>query len=84
MTNEEDIQQIQDTIEGWRDEIIETMKKMLRIPAVSPVNDGDGELKKTELIEEIIKPWGFDEITRYDAEDENAVGGLRPCWIRLW
>ena len=85
MSNEEYIQQIQETIEGWRDEITDTLKKIIRVPAIAPVNDGEGELKKTEMIEEIIKDWGFDEISRCDAPDEKAAGGIRPNLIaKIW
>lgn len=78
MADEVNIKQIQDTIESWRDEIIETMKKIIRIPAISPTNDGDGEFGKAELIEDMIKTWGFNEITRYDAPDDKATNKLRP------
>lgn len=87
MTNEKEkqVQQISDTIESWRDEIVDTLKRIIQVPAISPVSDGDGELKKTELIQEIISTWGFDEITRYDAPDETSAGKVRPNIIaRLW
>jgi succinyl-diaminopimelate desuccinylase len=78
MANEETARKIKSTIDDWHDEIIETLRKIHTIPAIAPINDGEGELKKTELIQEIISTWGFDEITRFDAPDEKAVGGVRP------
>ncbi len=78
MANEKQLQDIQDTIEGYRSEIVETLIKIIRIPAISPQNDGEGELKKTQLIEEIMGGWGFDELLRYDAPDDRADGGMRP------
>jgi succinyl-diaminopimelate desuccinylase len=78
MANEEIEQKIKSTIDEWQDEIIETLKKVHTIPAIAPVNDGEGELKKAELIQEIISTWGFDEINRFDAPDEKAEGKVRP------
>jgi succinyl-diaminopimelate desuccinylase len=79
------VKKISDIIESWREEIVDTMKKIIRIPAISPVSDGEGELKKAELVQEIISTWGFDEIKRYDAPDESAVGKVRPNIIaRYW
>lgn len=78
LENEFDHQQLKNTIDSWQNEIIDTFQKILRIPAIAPVNDGEGELKKTELIEQIISTWGFDEITRHDCIDQNADGKVRP------
>ncbi len=78
MTNEKRFLEIQDAIEGYRSEIVDTLKKIITIPAISPQNDGEGELKKAELIEDIIKDWGFDELSRHDALDDKAFGGRRP------
>jgi succinyl-diaminopimelate desuccinylase len=78
MTNKEIAQKLKSTIVDWQDEIIEFLKMIHTIPAIAPVNDGDGELKKAELIQEKISTWGFDEINRFDAHDEKAAGNVRP------
>ncbi|WP_455391767.1 M20 family metallo-hydrolase [[Eubacterium] cellulosolvens] len=79
------VQRITDAVEGMREEIVETLTRIIRVPAISPVSDGKGELKKTELIQEIISSWGFDEVVRYDAPDDSAEGEVRPNIIaKLW
>jgi succinyl-diaminopimelate desuccinylase len=81
MTSEEINKCLQDLINSWQDEILETFKKILRIPAIAPVNDGKGELEKTDLIQELLKNWGFDELSRFDALEENAENSVRPNLI---
>jgi len=78
MVDENQIQNIQNLIESWRNEIVDTLQKIIQIPAISPANDGKGELEKTELIEGILNKWGFHEIKRFDAQDEKAGGIIRP------
>lgn len=56
-------------IEGMRDEVIECFKGMLRIPALSPANGGNGEGEKADYLTEILRKIGMDEIRRYDAPD---------------
>ena len=51
------------------------------IPAVSPVSGGDGELAKTDWLEEHIKGFGFDRVERYDVEDD--MGVMRPNLIAV-
>lgn len=56
----------------------ETLMDLIRIPAIGPDNDGEGEKEKSELIMEIIKDFGFDSIDRVDAEDDRVPSGIRP------
>jgi succinyl-diaminopimelate desuccinylase len=85
MTNSDAYQILQDNIESMRDEILEAFKDIIKIPAIAPINDGDGELKKGELIQEILSAWDFDEISRFDAQDDQAAGKVRPNIIaRIW
>ena len=69
---------ILDSVDNMKDEIIEFTRKMLEIPAMAPESDGTGELKKVELILDMIKDWGFDSIERYDASDDRIPDGIRP------
>jgi succinyl-diaminopimelate desuccinylase len=85
MIDEDRCQKISETIESWRDEIVETLQRIIRVPAISPVIDGTGEHEKAKLIEEILSTWGFDEIKHYDAPDDRADGKVRPNIIaRIW
>ncbi|ACX51365.1 acetylornithine deacetylase or succinyl-diaminopimelate desuccinylase [Ammonifex degensii KC4] len=65
-------------VERLRGEMVETLVELIRIPALSPDNGGEGELRKAEKLEEIIRRWPFDRIERYDAPDPRALNGIRP------
>lgn len=54
-------------IDESRQEIIDTMIGMIRIPALSPVNGGIGESKKADYLQD--KLCGFDEVVRVDVPD---------------
>ena len=56
-------------IDGMRDEVLEWFKGMLRIPALSPVNGGEGEGKKADYLTELLREIGVDEIKRFEAPD---------------
>lgn len=53
-------------IENIKSEMIETLKELVKIPAISPSSGGEGELRKAEFVQGLIEKWGFDEIKRYD------------------
>ncbi len=64
--------------EKLKDEMTQTLMELIRIPAISPENGGEGELKKAEKLTQILKTVGFDKIERYDAEDKRVPSGKRP------
>ncbi|WP_297184637.1 M20 family metallo-hydrolase, partial [Thermococcus sp.] len=61
-----------------RDEMVETLIELIKIPAISPDSGGEGEYDKAQKLLEIIKGWPFDKIERYDAPDPRAKNGVRP------
>jgi succinyl-diaminopimelate desuccinylase len=65
-------------IEKQRDEMIQALKEIIRIPAIAPENAGEGELRKAERLMRILGTVGFDKIERFDAEDERVPSGKRP------
>jgi len=65
-------------IEKCKNEIAQALMELVRIPAVAPENGGEGELKKTEKLTQILETAGFDSIERFDAEDERVPSGKRP------
>ena len=71
-------QNIFSEIDRMKDEITETLMELVRIPAISPQNGGDGETKKAERLQKILETVGFDRIERYDAPDNRAPSGKRP------
>jgi succinyl-diaminopimelate desuccinylase len=77
-------QSIFSEIEKQRDEMIQALKEIIRIPAIAPENAGEGELKKAERLVRILETVGFDKIERFDAEDERVPSGKRPNVIAYY
>ena len=66
-------QDIISEIERLKEEMAQALMELIRIPAIGPENGGDGELKKTERLTQMLKPIGFDKIERFDAGDSIVV-----------
>ena len=56
-------------IDEEQDNILDSFMKMLRIPALSPVNGGKGEGEKAEFLRELLDSLHMDSIEVYTAED---------------
>jgi succinyl-diaminopimelate desuccinylase len=56
-------------IDSYRDEMVETMSKMVAIPSISPLSDGKGEGARADFLEALLKSWGFDT-KRFEYTDE--------------
>ncbi|MFP4000685.1 MAG: M20 family metallo-hydrolase [Thermoplasmata archaeon] len=65
-------------IDGMKDEMKDSLMEMVRIPAIGPDNDGEGEKERAKFIVDLIADFGFDSIEGYDAEDDRVPGGKRP------
>jgi len=65
-------------IERQKNEMAQALMELIRIPAIAPETGGEGELKKTEKLMQILETVGFDKIERYDAEDERVPSKKRP------
>lgn len=63
-------------IEDSKENIIEDMIEMIRIPAIGPANGGDGEGARADRIMGFLK--GFDTIERIDVDDTDYPGVKRP------
>jgi succinyl-diaminopimelate desuccinylase len=63
------IEDIFSAVENKRDEILATFMEMLRIPALAPVNGGEGEGRKAEYLISVLEKLGMDDITVHTAED---------------
>ena len=63
-------------IEKSREDIVDVMCRMIRIPALAPVNGGDGEGKRADMLLTLLE--GFDEIVRDDIEDDIDPTVMRP------
>ncbi|KQM11116.1 hypothetical protein AOA80_10340 [Methanomassiliicoccales archaeon RumEn M1] len=70
-----------DSVEGYRDEMIKEMTAMLRIPAMGPENGGEGEFDRARFIEGLVRRCGFQDVETYDALDERVKLKVRPSVI---
>ncbi|AIF69420.1 diaminopimelate aminotransferase [Palaeococcus pacificus DY20341] len=78
------IELISQEVEKLRDEMVNTLMELIKIPAISPDSGGEGEYDKAMKLLDIINDWPFDKIERYDAPDERAKNGIRPNIIAYY
>jgi succinyl-diaminopimelate desuccinylase len=76
---------VKDKILSWIENsaplAIELETELTKIPAISPVNEGEGELDKCTFLSDWLKKNGITELDRFDAPDPRAKGGIRPNLI---
>jgi len=71
-------QDITDTIDSYRDDMIDMQIKLCSLPAISPSSGGDGETKKAEFLLEFLKKGGYSTIDVIKAPDLDSPSGDRP------
>ena len=71
-------------IEEFRDEMVDFQIKLCAQPAIAPVNDGEGEGKKAEILLTFLKKSGYSEIQTISAPDLDAPLGYRPNILALF
>ncbi len=76
-----DVEKVFSHIDSLEKEMVDTLGKLISIPAISPDSGGRGELRKVKLLEKLLREMGFKEFQRIDAPDERAEGGVRPNLI---
>ncbi len=69
---------ISSEVEGLREDMVRTLVRLIRIPAIAPENGGDGEARKAEELMRVLEEGGFDKIERHDAKDDRVPSGIRP------
>ncbi len=69
------------TIDTLRDLAIELQRGLVAIPAVCPASGGEGELDKAVWLEAELRRLGLSDLSRVDAPDPAAKGGVRPNLI---
>lgn len=65
-------------VEELKEEMINALINICKIPAIAPESNGQGEYKKAKFIESLLNEIGFDEIKWYNAEDKRVKYGIRP------
>lgn len=67
-----------DYLDTQRDEIIALQRRMTAIPALGPLNGGDGERKKADDLTIYLKGLGLPEAREINAPDHRVSCGHRP------
>jgi len=81
MIDENTFEKISRRIDAYRDDMIELQKALTAVPAVGPVNGGDGEMPKAQMLKKRLETMGFTNFRHYDAPDETVSSGLRPNFL---
>lgn len=63
-------------VDALENTAVSYMCEMTKIPALGPSNGGNGECARADKIQSFLK--GFDSVERYDTEDRNHPGIMRP------
>jgi len=71
------LQSVLERIENSKDEMVNSLIEICKIPAVHPESGGDGESKKAEFLKELIKKLGL-PVRVIDAPDDRVTSGVRP------
>ncbi|HTW91089.1 MAG TPA: M20 family metallo-hydrolase [bacterium] len=77
MWNEADFKRIREQIGRLEPEMVEMQRRLVALPAISPVSGGEGEKAKVEYLAELLRSWKL-EVTEYRAPDERVPCGYRP------
>ncbi|MFO7980174.1 MAG: M20 family metallo-hydrolase [Candidatus Aminicenantes bacterium] len=72
------LEKVNNRINKYRNEMVDMQIKLCSIPAIAPINGGDGEAKKAEAILELLKEMELDSIKVIKAPDIDAPSGYRP------
>lgn len=65
-------------IDGYQDEMIRLETELTAIPALSPENDGEGELEKSQHIQKVLEELKADDIQEMNAPDDRVPCEYRP------
>lgn len=79
--DEKIFEKISRRIDAYRDEMIDLQKALTAVPAVGPVNGGDGEMLKAQMLKKRLVEMGFTSFRHFDAPDETVSSGLRPNFL---
>ncbi len=75
------ISQIKEYMENSRSRMINLEKKLTEIPALSPLNNGDGEYEKAQILLKWLREAGFNNIEVFEAADERVSSKIRPSIV---
>jgi len=67
-----------DTLDTQSEAVVELQTKLTAIPALGPINGGDGEKEKAEFLIDHLKSMGIEDIREYNAPAQDVPCGYRP------
>ena len=77
MWNEADFIRIKEQIGRLEPQMVEMQRRLVALPAISPVSGGEGETAKVDFLSALLRSWGL-EVTEYRAPDKRVPSGYRP------
>jgi succinyl-diaminopimelate desuccinylase len=72
------LEQLLAQVGSHREEMVEALSELIRIPAIGPENGGSGELERARYLRDILDHSKFEDVEMYDALDERVRIRLRP------
>ncbi|MBD3413589.1 MAG: M20 family metallo-hydrolase [Candidatus Aminicenantes bacterium] len=73
-----ELEKITQRIDRYRNEMVDMQIKLCSVPAIAPINGGQGEAKKAELILDLLQDIDFESTQLIKAPDIDASYGYRP------
>lgn len=70
------LEEVLKSIDGSRDDIVQIMSDMIRIPALAPINGGNGEGERADMLMKHLE--GYDSVVRVDVVDDHDPRVMRP------
>jgi succinyl-diaminopimelate desuccinylase len=77
MWDKGDFARIREQIGRLEPQMVEMQRRLVALPAISPVSGGEGETAKVEFLSALLRSWGL-EVTEYRAPDNRVPSGYRP------
>jgi succinyl-diaminopimelate desuccinylase len=68
-------------VESYRNDMVDALTEMLRIPAIGPESGGEGEFERARYLRELAEKCGFEDIEMFDALDERVRLRSRPNMV---
>ena len=66
------------TLDQQSEKVVDLQRALTAIPALGPINGGDGEMEKAEFLLAHLKSMGIEDIREFRAPDSNVTCGFRP------
>ena len=78
MAHTQPFERLTSRIDSYREEMINLQRELTAIPALSPLNEGEGEWKKAKFLKSYLDTMGFDEYLEFNSPDPEVPEGSRP------